>query len=169
MCYHSSRLDARTNENDEIILYQDQDENLWDHELIAKGNYFFKQASSWNIISKFYLEAGIAYWHTLKADTKGKWENILELYNHLLRLEYSPVAALNRTYALSKAKGKEVAILEANKLDMKDNHFYYILLGELYKQIDNRKAKEYFQKAFTLAKTHSEKQTIARKIENLDE
>lgn len=167
MCYHSSRLDARTSESGEIILYQDQDENLWNKELISKGNYFLKQASNWNILSKFYLEARIAYWHTIKADTNGKWENILALYNHLLQLDYSSIAALNRTYALSKVKSKEVAIIEAERLSLKDNHFYYILLGELYKEIDNKKAKEYFQKAFTLAKTISEKQTIAKKIENL--
>jgi len=167
MCYHSSRLDARTNENGEIILYQDQDENLWNNELISKGNYFLKQASNWNMLSKFYLEASIAYWHTIKADTNDKWENILALYNHLLQLEYSSIAALNRTYALSKVKCKEVAIIEAERLNLKDNHFYYILLGELYKEIDNQKAKEHFKKAFTLAKNISEKQTIAKKIDSL--
>lgn len=167
MCYHSSRLDARTNENGEIILYQDQDENLWNNELISKGNYFLKQASNWNMLSKFYLEASIAYWHTIKADTNDKWENILALYNHLLQLEYSSIAALNRTFALSKVKCKEVAIIEAERLNLKDNHFYYILLGELYKEIDNQKAKEHFKKAFTLAKNISEKQTIAKKIDSL--
>ncbi len=96
MCYHSSRLDARTNENGEIILYQDQDENLWNHELISKGNFFLKQASNWNVLSKFYLEASIAYWHTIKVDTNAKWENILALYNHLLQLKYSSIAALLR-------------------------------------------------------------------------
>jgi RNA polymerase sigma factor (sigma-70 family) len=167
MCFHSSRLDARTSDNGEIILYQDQDENLWNGELILKGNYFLKQASNWNIISKYYLEAGIAYWHTIKEDTTDKWENILQLYNHLLQLEYSPIAALNRTFALSKAKGKQIAIAEAEKLNLSDNHFYYILLGELYKDVDNIKAEKHFKKAFSLAKTHTEKQTIKKKIDAL--
>lgn len=167
MCFHSSRLDARTTENGEIILYQDQDENLWNNELISKGNYFLKQASNWNVLSKFYLEASIAYWHTVKADTNDKWENILALYNHLSQLKYSSIAALNSTYSLSKVKGKEVAITETEKLNLKDNHFYYILLGELYKEIDNQKAKEHFKKAYTLAKNISEKQTIAKKIDSL--
>ena len=76
-------------------------------ELITKGVYFLNQASQGNRISKYHLEASIAYWHTIKADTKEKWENILQLYNQLLQIEYSPIAALNRTYALSKANGKE--------------------------------------------------------------
>ena len=150
-----------------MILYEDQDETLWDHELIAKGTYYLHQASQGNKISKYHLEASIAYWHTLKADTKEKWENILQLYNRLLQLEYSPIAALNRTYALSKANGKQEAIIEAEKLNLTDNHFYFTLLGELYTGIDNNKAKQNFQKAISLAKTQTDKQTIQKKIDKL--
>ncbi len=107
MCFHSSRFEARKNENGEMVLYDDQDEKLWNQELINKGIYFLNKAPQGNTISKYHLEAGIAYWHTIKEDTKEKWENILQLYNQLLQIEYSPVAALNRTYALSKANGKD--------------------------------------------------------------
>lgn len=167
MCFHSSRLEARKNENGEIILYQDQDETLWDYELISKGGYYLHQASQGNIISKYHLEAGIAYWHTVKADTKEKWGNILHLFNQLLQLEYSPIAALNRTYALSKATGKTEAIREAEKLNLTKNHFYYTLLGELYTNIDNHQAKRHFQKAFSLAKTLTDREIIQKKIETL--
>src|SRR6187455_1813664 len=152
MCFHSSRFAARKNEKGEVVLYHDQDESLWDQELIIKGIYFLHEASKGNEISKYHIEASIAYWHTIKSDTKEKWENILHLYNQLLVIEYSPVAALNRTYALSKVKGKQEAICEAEKLDLPDNHFYFTLLGELYTDIDNKKAKEHFQKALGLQK-----------------
>jgi len=164
MCFHASRFAARKNENGEIILYQDQDETLWDDELIAKGAYFLHQASQGNKLSKYHIEASIAYWHTIKQDTKEKWENILQLYNRLLQIAYSPVAALNRTYALAKANGKQEAITEAEKLNLADNHFYFTLLGELYTDLDNKKAKQHFQKALTLAKTQTDKQTIQKKI-----
>jgi RNA polymerase sigma factor (sigma-70 family) len=167
MCFHSSRFEARKNEKGEIVLYQDQDESKWDHELITKGAYFLNQASKGNKISKYHLEAGIAYWHTQKSDTNEKWENILQLYNQLLQIQYSPVAALNRTYALSKANGKQEAIIEAEKLKLDNNHFYFTLLGELYTDIDNKKAKENFQRALTLAKTNTDKQTIQKKIDKL--
>jgi predicted RNA polymerase sigma factor len=80
MCFHSSRFAARKNEHGEMVLYQDQDESLWNDELIAKGIYLLKQASQGDKISTYHLEASIAYWHTIKADTKEKWENILQLY-----------------------------------------------------------------------------------------
>jgi RNA polymerase sigma-70 factor (ECF subfamily) len=167
MCFHSSRFKARKNEKGEMILYEDQDETLWDHELIAKGTYYLHQSSQGNKISKYHLEATIAYWSTQKADTKEKWENILQLYNRLLQFEYSPVAALNRTYALSKANGKQEAIIEAEKLNLTGNHFYFTLLGELYTGTDNDKARQNFQKAISFAKTQTDKQIIQRKIDKL--
>jgi RNA polymerase sigma-70 factor (ECF subfamily) len=167
MCFHSSRFAARKNEKGEIVLYHDQDEALWNQELIMKGIYFLHEASKGNHISKYHIEASIAYWHTIKFDTKEKWENILQLYNKLLQIEYSPIAALNRTYALSKANSKQEAITEAEKLNLADNHFYFTLLGELYTNIDNKKAKENFQKALFLAKTATDKKTIQTRMEKI--
>jgi RNA polymerase sigma factor (sigma-70 family) len=164
MCFHASRLEARRDENGELILYQDQDERLWNVELISKGVYFLKAAAQGNQLSKYHLEASIAYWHTIKADTKEKWENILQLFNKLLQVEYSPIAALNRTYALSKANGKPEAIVEAEKLKLVNNHFYFMLLGELYIDIDNTKAQQNFQQGLSLARTQTDKQAIQKKM-----
>jgi RNA polymerase sigma-70 factor (ECF subfamily) len=167
MCFHASRFEARKNTNGEITLYEDQDENVWNQQLISKGVYFLKLSSQGNQISKYHLEAGIACWHTQKEDTREKWENILQLYNLLLQIEYSPIAALNRTYALSKARGKQEAIIEAEKLNLSNNHYYFTLLGELYKGIDNDKAKKNFEKALSLARTSADKKTIQIQIDQL--
>lgn len=167
MCFQSSRFEARENEKGEMILYRDQDESKWNQELIAKGVFYFNRSSHGTKISKYHLEAGIAYWHTFKEDSKEKWENILQLFNQLLLIEYSPVTALNRTYALSKANGKQEAITEAEKLNLTSNHFYYTLLGELYIGIDDQKSLGHFKKALSLAKTFNDKQVIQKKIESL--
>jgi len=167
MCFHASRFEARVNENGELILYEEQDTSLWNTDLVSKGGYFLTCAASGNKISKYHLEAGIAYWNTQKDDTKEKWENILQFYNRLLQIKYSPIAALNRTYALSKANGKHEAIKEAEKLQLTDNHFYFTLLGELYTEVDDGKAKINFTKAVSLARTQADKQAIQRKIDRL--
>ncbi|MBK9543733.1 MAG: RNA polymerase subunit sigma [Bacteroidetes bacterium] len=167
MCFHSSRFDARINSNGEIVLYEDQDENLWNRELIQNGEYYLNQASTGKSLSKFHLEAAIAYWHTQKKETKEKWENILQLYNRLLQIEYSPMAALNRTYALSKANGKADAIKEAEKLNLSENHLYHSLLGSLYTDIDNTKAINHLQTALSLAKTSADKSVLASGIASL--
>jgi RNA polymerase sigma factor (sigma-70 family) len=167
MCFHASRFDAREGKNGEIILYDEQDAGLWDAELIGKGAYFLHGAASGNEISSYHLEAAIAYWSTQKVDTREKWENVLDLYNKLLKIKYSPVAALNRNFALSKVKGAELAIKETEKLNLTDNPFYFSLIGELYSNIDIKKAAECFQKALSLLSNESGKQVIQRKMEKL--
>ena len=61
----------------------------------------------------------------------------------------------------------EAAIKEAEKLKLENNHFYFTLLGELYTDIDNDKANQHFATAVSLAKTHSDKNTIQKKIDSL--
>jgi predicted RNA polymerase sigma factor len=167
MCFHASRFEARKDENGEIILYQDQDESLWNETLIAKGVYFLHKASQGDLLTKYHLEANIAYWHTIKTDTKEKWENILQLFNQLLQIEYSPIAALNRTYAFSKTHGRQAAIVEAEKLQLTNNPYYFCLLGELYTGIDHTKSKQHFEKALTLAKTSADRHVIQKKLMNI--
>lgn len=169
MCFHASRFEARKNVSGDMVLYEDQDESLWNQELIEKGVWFLRKSSTGNRISKYHLEANIAYWHTIKTDSKEKWENILQLYNLLLQIEYSPIAALNRTFALSKVNGKQEAIAEAEKLKLTGNHYYFTLLGTLYTGIDENRAMQNFEKALALARTTADKMIIQKKMQGLEE
>ncbi|MEO6521258.1 MAG: sigma-70 family RNA polymerase sigma factor [Mucilaginibacter sp.] len=168
MCFHASRFEARTNTDGEIILYEDQDTTLWDNELITRGEHYLNQASRGSELSKYHLEAAIAYWHTNKTNSPQKWESILQYYNQLLMLEYSPIAALNRTYALSKALGKPAAIIEAEKLGLNNNHLYYCLLGNLYTNVDDAMAVEHLKTALKLAKSADDKRVIEKQISELE-
>jgi RNA polymerase sigma factor (sigma-70 family) len=165
MCFQASRLDARKDEHGEMVLYDDQDESRWNRELIAQGGYFLNIASHGTEISTYHLEAGIAYWHTVKTDTPEKWQAILDLFNRLLQVAYSPIAALNRTYALFKVHGHAIAIAEAEKLNLTGSHFYFTLLGELYRGVDDAKSKKNFQAALALAKTPADRTTIQKKLD----
>jgi RNA polymerase sigma-70 factor (ECF subfamily) len=167
MCFHASRFEARQTKEELFVLYEEQNEELWDQALINQGIHFLNLSVQGDEISSYHLEARIAYWHCVKEDTKQKWEEILQLYNQLLLVNYSPMVALNRTFALYKANGRETALAEALKLKLEGNHFYFVLLGELYKDIDNEKAKLNLQKAQALAKTQTEKDGIQQKIDGL--
>jgi RNA polymerase sigma factor (sigma-70 family) len=168
MCFHASRFGARQTEQDTPVLYDDQDPALWDADLIDQGVYFLILSAQGPEVSSYHLEAKIAYWHCLKDDTQYKWEKILQLYNQLLLINYSPAVALNRTYALYKANGRQEALTEALKLKLDNNHFYHVLLGELYSTINQQEAKASYQKAYALAKTQTEKQGIQDKIDRLN-
>ena len=168
MCFHASRFDARIDNNGELVLYDDQETSLWDSDLVSRGIYFLSCAASGYKVSKYHLEATIAWWGTQKTDSKEKWENVLQLYDQLLQIAYSPVAALNRVYALAKVAGKLAAIAEAEKLNLTGNQFYFALLGELYTDIDNEKAKANFKHAYSLAKSEAEKQVLKRQMDRVD-
>lgn len=145
MCFHSSKRNP---------------------ELTGKGVFHLKESAQGDKLSKYHLEANIAYWHT-REDSREKWETILTLFNHLLTIEYSPMAAINRTYAFSKVHGKEEAIRQAEKLDLeeKNNQYYFTLLGELYKDIDNHRSADYLKRALDLAKRESDKEFIRSRLQ----
>ncbi len=165
MCFQSSRLEARLNGDGEALLYDEQDKTMWDQELVDRGNYYLVAATQGNEVSKYHLEAGIAYWHT--TDAHDKWNNILQLYNRLVLIEYSPVTALSRAFALAKVFGPARAIAEVEKLKLSDNHHYYALLGNLYGEIDKKKAVINYTNALHLATSAAEKQLLTRELDRL--
>ena len=166
MCFHTSRLDARTSGENADLLYHEQDKKKWNKDLILKGRKYLNLSAKGDVLSKYHLEAAIAYWHT--EEKKEKWNNILQLYNKLLTIEYSPIIAMNRTYALAKANSIDEAIQEAHKLELIDNHHYFCLLAELYRMNNNiEKEIEYLNIAIGLANKKNEKELIKVKLEKL--
>ena len=167
MCFQSSRLKARTNDKGEAILFDEQDRSLWDQSLIDRGNYYLIHATSGNEVSKYHLEAGIAYWHTAQTEDSSKWQQILQLYNQLILMEYSPITALNRLFAFAKVYGYEAAAIETEKLQLNNNSYYHELLGFLYACTDRNKSMSHYQTALQLSKSLSEKATLIKKLEQL--
>ncbi|MHA4810216.1 RNA polymerase sigma factor [Flavitalea flava] len=167
ICYHSSRFKARQATDNSQILYENQDKELWDDNLISKGDFFLALSAQGDEMTSYHLEARIAYWHSQKNDPPEKWDKILKLYNELLQINYSPSVALNRTYALYKAKGATLALIEAEKLKLDNSHFYFTLLGELQKNLGHKNAKTSFQKAYGLAITQNDKEILLQKINSL--
>lgn len=167
LCFQASRLDARKSDKGHLILYDDQDRRLWDTEFIEKGFHYLQQASKEKITSTYYLEASIAYWHTVDNQNPNKWTSILKLYDALLTVNTSPIVALNRIWAFSKVHGNVTAINAAKELDLKTNHFYFILLAELYRQLDASKSIDYLTKALSFSKTDTEKEMITKRIREI--
>jgi RNA polymerase sigma factor (sigma-70 family) len=164
MCFQASRLDARMDGEGGLVLYEQQDSGRWDTELINRGNSFFVRACEAETLSRYHLEAAIAWWHTQQRDGREKWENILLLYNKLLIMYYSPIAALNRAYAFARVYGKEAAIPEAEGLALEGNLFYYSLLGELYMGVEDGVALGHLERALELASTEAERAVLRRKM-----
>ena len=98
-------------------------------------------------------------------DNEEKWQEILKHYNHLLQIAYSPIAALNRTYALARVKGNEAGLQEALKLKLETYSLYFCLLAEL---VETQKAKQaYLEQALSVATTAHEKTAIKERLRKL--
>lgn len=167
MCFHASRFEARQAVQNTVILYDQQDPALWDTALIRQGMDFLERSARGHSVSSYHLEARIACWHCIRDDSNEKWEEILLLYDQLAQVNYSPSVALNRLYALYKVRGPQAALPEAEELNLSDNHFYFVLLGELYRHSNPEKAKSHLERARSLARTRAERQVIQAKIDNL--
>jgi RNA polymerase sigma factor (sigma-70 family) len=164
MCFQASRLDARQSSNEGVVLYEDQDRSLWDSELVEKGFYYLQQASKWEVTSTYYIEASVAYWYTVEDSMPDKWSSILKLYDLLLTAENSPIVALNRIWAFSKVHGNEPAIVEAEKLSTTSNYLYFLLLAELYRNLDEEKADRHLSQALLLCKSEAGRKVISEKL-----
>ena len=167
MNFQASRLKARRGADGTEILYDDQDPAKWDQAMITTGAYHLHKASSGTILTAYHLEAAIAYCFTQHQSTQDKWQLILQLYNQLLAIQYSPIAALNRVFAYSKLHGALAAIREAEKLQLENNPQYHLLLGELFSTIDKGRARIYFTQAGSLLHREEDRRYVEKRINAL--
>lgn len=167
LCFQSSRLQARIDTKGSTVLFDEQDENLWDKELIKRGQFYLIQACQGNTLSTYHLEASIAYWHTIPTNDN-KWVNILKLYDQLLKIEYSPIIALNRLFVFSKVNGIKKGIHETEKLNLITNSYYHQLLGFLKSNTNKTQALKHYKEAILLSQSLPEKKTLQKAIDRLN-
>jgi RNA polymerase sigma-70 factor (ECF subfamily) len=104
MLLQASRLRARTDPSGDILLLSDQDRSRWDRAMIAEGTRVFGLACTGDERSAFHVEAAIALCHVMAPDVEHTdWARVVSLYDDLLTLRPSPVAALNRAIAAAMA------------------------------------------------------------------
>lgn len=166
MCFHASRFDARAAGEGELVLYSDQEESLWDQRLIEQGMIHLRKAVVGDQLSRYHLEAAIAYHYTTREKGREHWAAILRLYDQLLEIEPSPAAAINRIVALSRVMGVDRAIAEAKRLKP-GGASYFALLGELHSHKDTTAAADYFREAIAQARNGADRRAIQQKLDRL--
>jgi RNA polymerase sigma-70 factor (ECF subfamily) len=106
MLLHEARRHARTDARGDIVLLQDQDRSLWRAAEIAEARALVDRAFAMQSVGPYLLQAAIAAVHSAAPrfeDTR--WPEIAALYDLLLRVEPSPVVALNRAIAVGMRDG----------------------------------------------------------------
>jgi RNA polymerase sigma-70 factor (ECF subfamily) len=142
MLLQSARLPARTDQGGDLLLLETQDRSLWNRTRISDGLRHLDQSAQGADVTAYHLEAGIAACHAIAPSYEATdWSHILELYDQLIAINPSPVVALNRAIAISRAQGAEAGIraLEAVRAHPALQRYYLLwaTLAKLHAEMGN--------------------------------
>jgi RNA polymerase sigma-70 factor (ECF subfamily) len=174
MALQAARLPARVDDSGEMVLLEDQDRSRWDRRLLALGFRHFEKSAEGDAITEYHLQAAIAAVHARAAEGRATdWRQILDLYDQLLRLNPSPVVALNRVVALAKVEGAAVGLREIERLSEEPSLRSYHLLaaarGRLLLQIGERElAAESYREALRHPASEPERRFLLRQVAECD-
>ena len=122
---HRARWGARFDASGRMVLLQQQDRGLWNHDAIKEAGELILEAGRRHRPGPYQLQAAIAACHAEAASWEATdWPQILVLYEALLRGAPSPVVRLNRAVALSYVAGPEQALREVDELGAALRHYH---------------------------------------------
>lgn len=166
-----ARAPARFDAAGAAVSLEQQDRNLWRHDLIAEGLALMDKAIRHGRTGPYQVQGAIAALHARAARAQDTdWAQIELLYGTLERMQPSPVLTLNRAVAVAKVRGAAAALAMIDPLESAlASYFYYhgargAFLAELGHTADAQVA---FDRAIALANTAQEAAYIREQIELL--
>jgi RNA polymerase sigma factor (sigma-70 family) len=166
----AARFPARLDTAGEILLLQEQDRSRWNQELIAKGMAHLERAAVGKEPTAFHLQAGIAGCHCLaRTYAETDWVRILSLYDLLLKLNASPVAALNRAVAVAKVRGAAAGLKALDEIKNREGlrryYLFYAVRAEFCAELGRREeALKDYQQALGLTEIPAERDLLTRRL-----
>ena len=170
MAFQAARLAARVDDGGEMVLLEDQDRSLWDRRLIALGFAHLERSAEGPRMTAYHLQAAIAAIHaTARAPGDTRWTEVLDLYNELMRMNPSPVIALNRAVALARVKGPAEALAAVAAIENDPSLANYYLLpsvkGRLLSELGDRVgAAACYREALAHSCTEPERRFLLRRL-----
>ncbi|WP_043770347.1 RNA polymerase sigma factor [Algiphilus aromaticivorans] len=173
MLLQDARHAARENDDGEPVPLDEQDRSLWDQEQIAEGAALVHRALSTQRFGPYALQAAIAAVHAeapSPADTD--WQEIVGLYDVLLRIDPSPVVALNRAAAVATRDGPAagLALIEAllDAGELADYAPAHIARAELCRRLERvEPAHAAYERALALTGQAAQKRLLERRLREL--
>jgi RNA polymerase sigma-70 factor (ECF subfamily) len=135
MLLTESRRAARTDAGGNLVLLADQDRGRWDRELIAEGQALVRRCLRAGRPGPYQVQAAISAVHS-DAETAAAtdWQQILALYDQLMDVAPTPVAALNRAVAVAETQGPQAALDLVEALDLDGYHVYHAVRAALLRR-----------------------------------
>jgi RNA polymerase sigma-70 factor (ECF subfamily) len=173
MLLQESRRAARTSPAGELILLEHQDRALWNREQIAEGVGLVEKALSSRRFGPYTLQAAIAAIHAEAESTAATdWRQIVALYNHLARIQPSPVVHLNRAVAIAMRDGPEAGLTQIDAVledgELANYYLAHSARAELYRRLGRTaEARASYERALALTQQEPERQFLHERIRQL--
>jgi len=173
MLLQESRRAARTSQTGELILLEHQDRSLWNREQIAEGVALEEKALNSRRFGAYTLQAAIAAVHAGSESTAATdWQQIVALYNQLVRIQPSPVVHLNRAVAIAMRDGPEAGLKHIDALlehgELVNYYLAHSARAEMYRRLGRTaEARASYKKALTLTQQEPERQFLQERIRQL--
>jgi predicted RNA polymerase sigma factor len=175
----ASRAAARIDAEGHPILLMDQDRSRWDRLLIRRGLAALAQAEALcesRALGPYALQAAIAACHARAARAEATdWHAICALYDALLAVQPSPVVALNRAVAISRADGQGKGAAAALPLvqalmaepQLAQYHLLPSVMADLLQRLNRpAEARAMWQRAADLTRNVRERELLLERAHN---
>ncbi|RSM98214.1 RNA polymerase subunit sigma-24 [Nonomuraea sp. WAC 01424] len=170
-----ARRRARVSTSGELVPLAEQDRGAWDAELIAEGHRLVRErlaaAAAGAAPGRYQILAAINAVHTSARDIRDTdWSQVLALYDQLVRLDASPVIALNRTIVVAELDGPEVALAILDRLAevLAGYHAYHATRADLLRRLGrSQQSRAAYDRAIELAGNTGETAYLTRRRDQL--
>src|SRR5579862_3105185 len=173
MLLQESRRAARATPDGDLILLDQQDRSLWKQDQIAEGISLTESALRSRRFGAYTLQAAIAAVHAESpSPASTDWREITLLYDHLLRIQPSPVIELNRAVAIAMCEGPEQGLRLIDDLlageQLSDYHLAHSARADLCRRLGRiTEARTSYEKALTLASQEPDRRFLTKRLQEL--
>lgn len=173
MLLQESRRETRTTAAGDLVLLDEQDRARWNQALIAEGTALVEHALTSGRAGPYALQAAIAAVHAeapIAAATD--WAQIVALYDLLLRLDPSPVVALNRAVAVAMHDGPAAGLAAVDAIlargELADYHLAHAARADLCRRLGRtEEARAAYRRALELVRQAPERRFLERRLGEL--
>jgi RNA polymerase sigma-70 factor (ECF subfamily) len=172
MLLTEARRTARVSASGELVTLGEQDRGTWDTALVAEGHRLVRERLAAGVApGRYQILAAISAVHTSARDVRDTdWSQVVALYDQLVRLDPSPIIALNRAIAVGEVDGPEVALADVGRLEggLAGYHAYHATRADLLRRLGRSQAsRAAYEKAIELAGNTAEIAFLTRRRDQL--
>ncbi|MGW5718154.1 RNA polymerase sigma factor [Amycolatopsis sp. NPDC003865] len=172
MLLTEARRPARISAGGELVALDEQDRGAWDTERIAEGHRLVRERLASGVApGRYQILAAINAVHTSAPDMRDTdWAQVLALYDQLVRVDASPIVALNRAIAVAELDGPQVALAVVEELEprLAGYHPFHATRADLLRRLGRgAEARAAYDKAIELAGNTAETTSLTRRRDRL--